>query len=116
MRRDHAGRGTIQKIYSTSPRQLVHAYSVLSAPLCLCSQMQFLPLNASTADLTRSFGWDQYGALMQEDVHEFNKILCDALDEKMKVRGSIPWIPVLYIYVTLLALRYDCTADPEGNV
>lgn len=48
-------------------------------------QMQFLPLNASTQDLTRSFGWDQYGALMQEDVHEFNKILCDALEEKMKV-------------------------------
>ena len=51
-------------------------------------QMQFLPLNASTQDLTRSFGWDQYGSLMQEDVHEFNKILCDALEEKMKVRGS----------------------------
>ena len=41
----------------------------------------------STADLTRSFGWDQYGALMQEDVHEFNKILCDALEEKMKVHA-----------------------------
>lgn len=55
--------------------------------LCLsCAQMQFLPLNASTQDLTHSFGWDQYGALMQEDVHEFNKILCDALEEKMKVR------------------------------
>ena len=52
--------------------------------------MQFLPLNASTADLTRSFGWDQYGALMQEDVHEFNKILCNALDEKMKVRKRFP--------------------------
>ena len=46
--------------------------------------MQFGKLSVSTADLTRSFGWDQYGALMQEDVHEFNKILCDALEEKMK--------------------------------
>ena len=48
--------------------------------------MQFGRLSVSTADLTRSFGWDQYGALMQEDVHEFNKILCDALEEKMKAR------------------------------
>ena len=44
----------------------------------------------STADLTRSFGWDQYGALMQEDVHEFNKILCDALEEKMKASALAP--------------------------
>ena len=49
--------------------------------------MQFGRLSVSTADLTRSFGWDQYGALMQEDVHEFNKILCDALEEKMKARA-----------------------------
>ena len=66
----------------------MHSQSAGFISTCLCSQMQFLPLNASTADLTRSFGWDQYGALMQEDVHEFNKILCNALDEKMKVRES----------------------------
>ena len=51
--------------------------------------MQFGRLSVSTADLTRSFGWDQYGALMQEDVHEFNKILCDALEEKMKARLAV---------------------------
>ena len=53
----------------------------------MSAQMQFGRLSVSTADLTRSFGWDQYGALMQEDVHEFNKILCDALEEKMKVHA-----------------------------
>ncbi len=39
-------------------------------------QLQFSRRAASTEDLTKSFGWDSSGSHMQEDVHEFNKILC----------------------------------------
>ena len=39
----------------------------------------------STSDLTKSFGWDSTCNFMQEDVHEFNKVLMEALEIKMKV-------------------------------
>ena len=41
----------------------------------------------STKDLTRSFGWDTADAFQQHDVQELNRILCDRLEEKMKVHG-----------------------------
>lgn len=39
----------------------------------------------STKDLTQSFGWDSTDAFQQHDVQELNRILCDRLEEKMKV-------------------------------
>ncbi len=48
------------------------------------AQLQFGNRAVSTQDLTKSFGWDSTGAFMQEDVHEFNKILMEALETKMK--------------------------------
>lgn len=40
-------------------------------------QLQYSKRAVSTEDLTKSFGWDSTGSHMQEDVHEFNKILCE---------------------------------------
>jgi ubiquitin carboxyl-terminal hydrolase 7 len=38
-----------------------------------------------TRELTKSFGWDTLDAFMQHDVQEFNRVLQDNLENKMKV-------------------------------
>ena len=38
-----------------------------------------------TTELTKSFGWDVVDSFMQHDVQEFNRVLCDNLETKMKV-------------------------------
>ncbi len=38
-----------------------------------------------TTDLTKSFGWDAMDSFMQHDVQEFNRVLQDTIEEKMKV-------------------------------
>ena len=40
-----------------------------------------------TIELTRSFGWGPQDSLTQHDVHEFNRVLQDKLEVKMK--GSV---------------------------
>lgn len=47
--------------------------------------MQFGDASVSTKDLTKSFGWDTMEGFMQHDVQELNRVLCDNLEEKMKV-------------------------------
>lgn len=42
-----------------------------------------------TRELTKSFGWDTLDAFMQHDVQEFNRVLQDNLETKMKVVLSI---------------------------
>lgn len=37
-----------------------------------------------TTELTKSFGWDSLEAFKQHDVQEFNRVLQDSLEEKMK--------------------------------
>lgn len=49
-------------------------------------QLQFGDASVSTKDLTKSFGWDTMEGFMQHDVQELNRVLCDNLEEKMKVR------------------------------
>ena len=48
-------------------------------------QLQFGDASVSTKDLTKSFGWDTMEGFMQHDVQELNRVLCDNLEEKMKV-------------------------------
>ena len=38
-----------------------------------------------TTELTQSFGWNPLEAFQQHDVQEFNRVLQDRLEEKMKV-------------------------------
>lgn len=51
-------------------------------------QLQFGDSSVSTKDLTKSFGWDTMDSFMQHDVQELNRVLCDNLEEKMKVSCS----------------------------
>ena len=46
--------------------------------------MQFSKEPVSTADLTKSFGWDNYESHLQQDVQEFSRVLIDNLERKMK--------------------------------
>jgi hypothetical protein len=48
-----------------------------------------LPINRPTGtnELTKSFGWKSLDSFMQHDVQEFNRVLQDKLESKMKVGG-----------------------------
>ncbi|KAJ9515795.1 hypothetical protein QJQ45_008694 [Haematococcus lacustris] len=60
-------------------------------PLALQSlfyKLQYSRTSVSTKDLTKSFGWGTYDAFMQHDVQELNRVLCEKLEGKMKVRSG----------------------------
>jgi hypothetical protein len=42
-----------------------------------------------TNELTKSFGWKSLDSFMQHDVQEFNRVLQDKLESKMKVSPSV---------------------------
>ena len=46
--------------------------------------LQYSSAPIGTTELTKSFGWDSLDAFMQHDVQEFNRVLQDNLEEKMK--------------------------------
>ncbi|KAG1172248.1 hypothetical protein G6F70_001903 [Rhizopus microsporus] len=46
--------------------------------------LQYSSAPVGTTELTKSFGWDTLDAFMQHDVQEFNRVLQDNLEEKMK--------------------------------
>ncbi|KAI9484595.1 cysteine proteinase [Zychaea mexicana] len=46
--------------------------------------LQFDSDSVGTLEVTRSFGWNSADAFMQHDVQEFNRVLQDALEVKMK--------------------------------
>lgn len=58
-------------------------------------QLQFGDASVSTKDLTKSFGWDTMEGFMQHDVQELNRVLCDNLEEKMKVSCLANTLPIL---------------------
>src|SRR5258708_11187348 len=47
------------------------------------------PINRPTGtnELTKSFGWKSLDSFLQHDVQEFNRVLQDKLESKMKVCG-----------------------------
>ena len=61
-----------------------------SIPLALQSlfyKLQYSDSSVATKELTKSFGWDTYDSFMQHDVQELNRVLCEKLEDKMKVRS-----------------------------
>lgn len=59
-----------------------------SIPLALQSlfyKLQYSDTSVATKELTKSFGWDTYDSFMQHDVQELNRVLCEKLEDKMKV-------------------------------
>ncbi len=55
--------------------------------LCLSPYRRSSKVNESgTTELTKSFGWKSLDSFLQHDVQEFNRVLQDKLESKMKVR------------------------------
>lgn len=44
-----------------------------------------------TTELTKSFGWKSLDSFLQHDVQEFNRVLQDKLEMKMKVWIILDW-------------------------
>lgn len=51
--------------------------------------LQFLDTAVGTTELTKSFGWDSLEAFRQHDVQEFNRVLQDNLEIKMKASTNL---------------------------
>ena len=49
-------------------------------------QLATSPNSVGTTELTKSFGWNSLESFMQHDVQEFNRVLQDNLEGKMKVQ------------------------------
>lgn len=47
--------------------------------------LQTSDVSVGTTELTKSFGWKGFDSFLQHDVQEFNRVLCDKLETKMKV-------------------------------
>ena len=63
-----------------------------SIPLALQSlfyKLQYSDNSVATKELTKSFGWDTYDSFLQHDVQELNRVLCEKLEDKMKVILSL---------------------------
>ncbi|KAI8066595.1 hypothetical protein BC940DRAFT_275132 [Gongronella butleri] len=58
--------------------------SVALALQRLFYNLQYTDSSVGTNELTKSFGWDTLDAFMQHDVQEFNRVLQDNLEIKMK--------------------------------
>lgn len=66
-----------------------------SIPLALQSlfyKLQYSDSSVATKELTKSFGWDTYDSFMQHDVQELNRVLCEKLEDKMKVQEFNPFL------------------------
>ncbi len=76
--------------HNCTPHSLCHRIDVsvssFSAP-----QLQYSRSAVSTKELTKSFGWTSYDAFMQHDVQELNRVLCEKLEDKMKVAAG-SWV------------------------
>ena len=65
-----------------------------SVPLALQRVFYLLQTSdqpVSTTELTKSFGWKGFDSFLQHDVQEFNRVLQDKLEGKMKVINSGLW-------------------------
>lgn len=87
-----------------------------SIPLALQSlfyKLQYSDNSVATKELTKSFGWDTYDAFLQHDVQELNRVLCEKLEEKMKVLSfqSLNFLEFGYCYsltIVILLLENRC--------
>eukprot|EP00123_Amoebidium_parasiticum_P017348 comp23811_c0_seq1/m.41432 comp23811_c0_seq1/g.41432 ORF comp23811_c0_seq1/g.41432 comp23811_c0_seq1/m.41432 type:complete len:1238 (-) comp23811_c0_seq1:366-4079(-) len=112
----------LQALYFTNElRRAVYALptqhddSSSSVPLAL--QRVFFNLQTSeeavgTEQLTKSFGWNTLDAFMQHDVQEFNRVLMDNLETKMKGTVAEGTIGRLFqgsmkSYVTCMHVDYE---------
>ncbi|KAI9103187.1 cysteine proteinase [Phlyctochytrium arcticum] len=74
--------------------------------------LQFSEDAVGTTELTKSFGWDTLDSFMQHDVQEFNRVLQDNLESKMKGTKAEGAISRLFVgkmksYITCINVPYE---------
>ncbi|KAI8609294.1 putative ubiquitin-specific processing protease 21 [Chytriomyces sp. MP71] len=75
-------------------------------------QLQFSDTSVGTTELTKSFGWDTLDSFMQHDVQEFNRVLQDNLESKMKGTRAEGAISKLFVgkyksYIKCINVEYE---------
>ncbi|KAI9136495.1 putative ubiquitin-specific processing protease 21 [Paraphysoderma sedebokerense] len=75
-------------------------------------QLQTNDQAVGTQELTKSFGWDTLDAFMQHDVQEFNRVLQDNLETKMKKTPADGAIQKLFVgkmksYIKCINVDYE---------
>ncbi|KAI9251972.1 hypothetical protein BY458DRAFT_523498 [Sporodiniella umbellata] len=74
--------------------------------------LQFSEDPVSTTEVTKSFGWNSTESFMQRDIQEFNRLLQDTLEKKMKntpAEGSIQrlFIGKMRSYIQCIHVNYE---------
>lgn len=59
-------------------------------------------ITSGTTELTKSFGWKSLDSFLQHDVQEFNRVLQDKLESKMKVRRPCCHYTTSRIFIDLI--------------
>ncbi|ORX62673.1 cysteine proteinase [Hesseltinella vesiculosa] len=80
--------------------------------------LQFTNSPVGTNELTKSFGWDTLDAFMQHDVQEFNRVLQDNLEIKMKGTPADGAIKKLFLgrmksYIRCINVNYESSRSED---
>lgn len=80
--------------------------------------LQFSNNAVGTTELTKSFGWDSYEAFRQHDVQEFNRVLQDNLEIKMKDTPADGAIKHLFVgrmksYIKCINVQYESSRSED---
>ncbi|KAL0221664.1 hypothetical protein RCL1_001518 [Eukaryota sp. TZLM3-RCL] len=75
-------------------------------------KLQFANKSVSTKELTKSFGWSQTDAFIQQDAQELDRVLCDKLENRMKGTVAEKKISGLfegsvYSYIKCINVEYE---------
>ncbi|KAJ1554488.1 hypothetical protein HK405_004931 [Cladochytrium tenue] len=81
-------------------------------------QLQYSETPVGTTELTKSFGWDAVDSFMQHDVQEFNRVLQDNLESKMKGTEAEGAISRLFVgkyksYIKCINVNYESSRIEE---
>lgn len=102
-------------------------YSIIFNSLMLLSvsknflykyQCDLILLYVATTELTNSFGWNSADAFRQHDVQEFNRLLQDSIEKKMKNTPAPDAIKQLFVgkmksYVKCIYVDYESSRIEE---
>ncbi|KAI9203814.1 uncharacterized protein BJ171DRAFT_459923 [Polychytrium aggregatum] len=80
--------------------------------------LQYSSECVGTIELTKSFGWDMHDSFMQHDVQEFNRVLQDNLESKMKGTAAEGAISRLFVgkmksYIKCINVEYESSRTED---
>ncbi|KAJ3011309.1 hypothetical protein HKX48_006911, partial [Thoreauomyces humboldtii] len=92
--------------------------SIVLAMQRIFYNLQFSPNAVSTTELTKSFGWDAIDSFAQHDVQEFNRVLQDNLESKMKGTKAEGAITRLFVgkmksYIKCVNVDYESSRKED---